>query len=392
MRARASVQAADPAPAASSETAILSTRDLAIGYRGRGEREIIDCGNLEIGRGQFVCLIGPNGSGKSTLLSTLGGLLPPLRGSVQLGGSDIARMSARDRALSVSYVLTESPRPAWITGREIVSLGRYPSSGFLGARSRADDEAVDGAIDAIGARPIAARIFAELSDGERQKLLMARALAQGSPLLLLDEPTMFLDSPTRVETMALLRRVLRSEGRSAVMALHEIDLALDWADELWIADRAEKRLVRGIPEELAMRGEIGTAYSRTAGGGDNDPAEALRRGPDASRHDPGLSVSPSTVIDAIFPRSAAEQAVGSVTITGEGPAAFWAGRLFARLGFTVNGPDPIARAEIENRSGEVSWRLAATGTRSDRILEGQGLRGLESAALGLADDDRETIS
>jgi len=389
VRARASVraraQAADPSPVAASEAALVSAHGLAIGYRVRGGREIIDCGNLELGRGRFVCLIGPNGSGKSTLLSTLGGLMPPLRGSVLLGGSDVARMSARDRALSVSYVLPESPRPAWITGREIVSLGRYPSSGFLGARSSSDDEAVDAAIDAMGARPIAARIFAELSDGERQKLLMARALAQGSPLLLLDEPTMFLDSPTRVETMALLRRVLRSEGRSAVMALHEIDLALDWADELWIADRAGKRLVRGVPEELAMRGEIGAAYGRTAGGGDAGPATAPRRETD----DPS---GPSTVIDAIFPRSAAERPLGSVTVAGEGPAAFWAKRLLARLGFTVNGPDPIARADIDDRSGEVSWRLVATGTRSDGILEGDGLTGLEAAALGLADEDRGTIS
>jgi iron complex transport system ATP-binding protein len=328
-------------------SALLKASGVAVGYSGAHGRELLADIGIEVPRGKFVCLIGPNGSGKSTLLSVLGGLMGALRGTVFIGGKNIGTMGKRERALAVSLVLPESPRPSWISGREVVSLGRYASTGFLGKASAADGAAVDGAIEAMGASPFASRPFAELSDGERQKLLMARAIAQDSPLLLMDEPTMYLDAPARAEAMATLRGIVRGEGRSVVMALHEIDLALDWADELWIASRDERRLVTGLPEELALRGAIGAAYGYP---------------PLRSDEAPGIRGRSLSISELVFPKAAGPTPGKRVRVSGgEGLEAFWTGRLLERTGFSLDEGEAAVRVEILKGEGGPSWRLLTEG-------------------------------
>jgi iron complex transport system ATP-binding protein len=325
-------------------------RGVAVGYAGARGRELLADIDVEVPGGKFVCLIGPNGSGKSTLLSVLGGLMAPLRGTVMLGGKPSAGMGSRERALAVSLVLPESPRPSWISGRDVVSLGRYAWTGFLGKASAADDEAVDGAIGAMGASAFASRPFTELSDGERQKLLMARAVAQGSPLLLMDEPTMYLDAPARAEAMAILRGMVRREGRSVVMALHEIDLALEWADELWIASREGRRLVAGLPEELALKGAVTAAYGFK---------------PPPSARDAGVPDRAASIAELLFPREADVGKRKRIEVSGgEGMEAFWTGRLLERLGFRIDEGEAVARVEILKRNGGPAWRLSPRGPRS----------------------------
>ena len=165
--------------------------------------------NLTVEPGELVCLLGPNGIGKSTLMRTLARMQPALWGSVELGGTALESLSASDLARRLGVVLTERVAVESLRARQIVELGRYPHSGWLGSLTDRDHEVVSWAIDAVGANHLADRDFARMSDGERQRVMVARALAQEPVLLVLDEPTAFLDVPSRVELMGLLRRLTR---------------------------------------------------------------------------------------------------------------------------------------------------------------------------------------
>src|SRR5690606_32331951 len=162
--------------------------------------------------------------------------LKPLAGQVNLAGRDLYALTALERARSVAVVLTERVNPGLMTGWGLVALGRAPHTGFMGALSPADERAVQDAVEAVGALSLADRPIVELSDGERQKLMIARALAQETPLILLDEPTAFLDASRRVEILTLLRDLARDVGRAVIASTHEVHLALELADRLWLMD------------------------------------------------------------------------------------------------------------------------------------------------------------
>jgi iron complex transport system ATP-binding protein len=349
---------------------LLSCQGLDIGFKGKGGRTVLRDARIDLRGGSLVCLIGPNGSGKSTLLNVLGGLQPPLRGRVLIGGQDIAGMGSLERARAVSMVLAESPRPAWTSGREVVALGRYAHTGFFGRPTASDGEAVERAIRAMGAEELAGRDFFRLSDGERQKLLMARAIAQESPLLLMDEPTMYLDAPSRRESLGLLRRLAREEGRAIVIALHEIDLALEYGDELWIVSQAEKRLIRGLPEALALRGEISLAF------GLPHAAASL-----SSEH-----ASPSEIL---FPEGALATPIGSLGLNGpDGPVLYWTRKLIKRLGFLEARSGADAVIEITgDAETPPRWTLAPGERHSIDIgMDGRSCASIEELAqilLGL---------
>ena len=188
---------------------ILQTCDLCIGYAPKRRPRIAVAADLgvELLKGELVCLLGPNGAGKSTLMRTLAGLQKPLSGEVLLEGRDLHGLSESERARLLGLVLTERVDVGNLSAYALVALGRYPYTGWDGRLSAADEEVVRWAIDAVGARDLAGRSVGELSDGERQKVMIARALAQEPAVLLLDEPTAFLDLPRRVEIVQLLRRL-----------------------------------------------------------------------------------------------------------------------------------------------------------------------------------------
>ncbi len=350
---------------------LLEARGLDIGFKGVSGRRILEGVNLSLPSGRLVCLIGPNGSGKSSLLNTLGGLSEPLGGRIMVAGRDLARLSARERARLVSLVLPESPRPAWMRGRELVGLGRQPHTGFSGRLGPEDRRAVDEAIQLAGAGDLAERTFAELSDGERQRLLMARAIAQDCPILIMDEPTMYLDAPARVQALRLLKRLCRQRGRACVVALHEVDLALDWADELWIAQSRDRRLVRGLPEELALRGDIGAAYGQA-------PQDLLRA---------RKGMAP---MEALFPPLRDDATRGSAALSGDGPAAFWTRRLLLRLGFSLDAPDARLRIDLVESAESPAWRLSGPGATGSAAREGSGLASLARALAELGDGLADT--
>jgi len=206
-----------------------------------------------------VCLLGPNGIGKSTLLRTLARMQPALWGSIELGGSDLRSITDIALARRLGVVLTERVVVESLPVRRIVELGRYPHSGWFGRITDRDRAAVDWAIDAVGARHLAARDFNRLSDGERQRVMIARALAQEPVLLVLDEPTAFLDVPSRVELMGLLRRLTREGPLAVVVSTHDLELALRTADVIWLVMPGGE-LATGAPEDVVLTGALGQAF------------------------------------------------------------------------------------------------------------------------------------
>ncbi len=222
---------------------VVRMHNVTIGYRNKVVGEGLDgC----IRRGELTCLIGSNGLGKSTLLRTLAGFQPPLAGQVTWhdGGTwrSLQAMTKAQLATLVSVVLTERPDVQHMTVGEVVGLGRMPYTGFFGTLSSADQKVVEEALSLVGISDFASRMIDALSDGERQKVMIAKALAQQTPVILLDEPTAFLDYPSKVEMMKLLSRLATETGKAILLSTHDLQLALQLADRLLTIDRGLREM------------------------------------------------------------------------------------------------------------------------------------------------------
>lgn len=335
---------------AGSPAPVLRAENLAIGYRlsRRGERVVASGLDVEIQAGEMVCLLGPNGAGKSTLMRTLAGLQPALAGRVWLDGKPQDALSAAERARLLSIVLTDRVDVGNLSAFGLVSLGRHPYTRWSGSLSAEDLAAVRLALDAVGAVPLAHRPLLELSDGERQKVMIARALAQEPKLILLDEPTAFLDLPRRVEMMGVLRGLARQSGRAILLSTHDLDLALRSADQLWLLG-GTGRIHRGAPEDLVLSGAFERAFA-----------------------------SERVNFDAFsgsfhIPRAAA----GVVHLYGEGLARRWTERGLEREGFCVDGDRAgLPSAEIFIDPHAFRWRLRQDGTDESYETIGALLRAL----------------
>ena len=243
---------------------VIETRSLSIGYTGRGSRHTVHSGlDLQLYPGELTCLLGRNGAGKSTLLKTLCGLLAPLDGEVRIDGRSLRDYSPEQLSARVGVVLTERTQAGGISVYDLVSLGRYPHTGFFGTLREKDHAAVRAALEAVGIAHKAENHVAELSDGERQKAFIAKALAQECPIILLDEPTAFLDVTSRLETMLSLRSLAHDQGKAVLLSTHDLDTALQTADRLWLlpaispeAGTSAKKLICGAPDELVADGSL----------------------------------------------------------------------------------------------------------------------------------------
>ncbi len=208
---------------------VLTCEGLCVGYNGK---TVLADLNLTFETGQFISLLGPNGAGKTTLLRTLSRHLEPLGGRIKVLGRPLAELTAMELARFMAVVLTDKVSPPLFSVFEFVALGRYPHTDFLGRLKPADHAVVQNALTAVHAHDLAQRPFADLSDGERQKVLVARALAQQPRLLLLDEPTIHLDLKHRVEVLAILRDLCRTQGITVVASLHDVDVAAKVSDRV----------------------------------------------------------------------------------------------------------------------------------------------------------------
>lgn len=230
--------------------------DLAVGYPSRrgGRRTVASGINAEALPGQLTCLIGRNGTGKTTLLRTIARFLPALAGRVELCGRDASQYGRTPMARTLSVVLTDRVYADEATVRQVVALGRVPYTGFWGSLSAADRAAVDRAMHLAGVESLAERRFASLSDGERQRVMVAKALAQEAKVMLLDEPAAHLDYPSRVELTMLLRRIAADTGATVLLSTHDLEVALGAAHRLWVTH--DGGMSQGTPQSIAADGTL----------------------------------------------------------------------------------------------------------------------------------------
>ncbi len=244
---------------------------LSIGYRQRHHQRTVAedlCAHLQ--GGQLTCLIGANGTGKSTLLKTMAGVLPPLTGSILIKEREddgeekqerLDSLSTRQLARKVSVVLTSGDEPFNLTTEETIALGRSPYTGFWGTLAPQDQAVVDEAICQTGIADLRNRSVPSLSDGERQKVMIAKALAQQTPIIYLDEPTAFLDYPSKVELLQLLCRLAHTLDKTILLSTHDVELTLQLADCLWLMQDSGK-LITGTPREMADSGALSSFLER----------------------------------------------------------------------------------------------------------------------------------
>jgi len=240
---------------------IVSINNLSVGYTtGKDEKVVLSGLNLQLQQASLTCLLGPNGSGKSTLIRTLTQIQKPLNGNVKLDELDLTTYSAKQLSKKVSLVLTDRTAPGNLTAYALVSLGRFPYTSWMGNLSGHDKELIVHAMEQTGTLPFANRHIGELSDGERQKVMIARALVQDTDIIFLDEPTAHLDLPNRIEIFHLLRELAHQSGRAILLSTHEMDMAISHADKLWLVD--EGGIQAGLPEDLVLSGALEKAFIR----------------------------------------------------------------------------------------------------------------------------------
>ena len=243
---------------------------LSIGYKGEKGLKTVACDiDATIHQGELTCLLGANGVGKSTLLRTLSAFQPQLGGSILINGQEIRTYTPKQLSRLIGVVLTEKPEVRNMSVRELVSLGRSPYTGFWGNCSKEDRQIVDEALQQVGITTLGDRMVDTLSDGERQKVMIAKALAQQTPIIYLDEPTAFLDFPSKVEVMMLLRRISQESQKTIFLSTHDLELALQVADRIWLME-GDEGLSIGTPEELARSGKLKRFTERKGIHFDND--------------------------------------------------------------------------------------------------------------------------
>jgi iron complex transport system ATP-binding protein len=314
---------------------LLEANNLGVGYPVKGGRKTVADGiNFRLEGGEFICLLGPNGAGKSTLLRTLAAIQPPLSGSIGICGEDSRTLTAGKRARSLGLVLTERMETGSLTVRELAALGRAPYTGRLGRLSEDDEAVVSWALDAAGSASLALRKVAELSDGEKQKAMIARVLAQETPVILLDEPTAHLDLPNRVGIMRLLKNLARETRKAILLSTHESDLALQAADQVWLMD-PEGGMKMGAPEDLVLDGTFAACFGKSG-----------------------------FIFDMATGAFRFKEPEGEVVeLIGAGPSAFWTCRALERNGFRVGGSFEAGRRVriVEKSPGSRHWHCEAGG-------------------------------
>jgi len=239
---------------------ILSAQQLSIGYKSKSHNNVIaDNINLDLKERKLIALIGANGIGKSTLLRTLTGIQKPLAGKILLNNKDLAGYSAPLLAQNLSIVLTESLPPSNLTVYELVALGRQPYTNWLGTLSPEDNEQVLNALEMTQIAHLAGKKHFEISDGQLQKVLIARALAQDTPLIILDEPTTHLDLLHKVSLLKLLKKLTAETDKSILYSTHDLDLALQLSDEIIVI--TQDSLIQDTPHNLISGNVLNTLFN-----------------------------------------------------------------------------------------------------------------------------------
>ena len=219
-------------------TEICKISDLSIGYSS--VKAIISDINLSVKKNCLISLIGPNGCGKSTLIKSLCGLHPILDGEISINGKSINKYSTKELSMLLSFVLSEKIDSGKLTVYDIISIGRHNYSNWWGTLDDGDKQIIERVLKIMNLESLANRFYFELSDGERQRVMIAKSLAQDTPIIILDEPTSHLDLPNRIDIFRLLKEIVSQENKSIILSTHELDLALTYSDKLWIINTQSK--------------------------------------------------------------------------------------------------------------------------------------------------------
>ncbi len=239
----------------------FSTQQLTVGYDGVPLIKDIE---INIEKGEIVTLIGPNGSGKSTILKSITRQLKTIAGTVEIGGEELKKISYKNLSTKLAVVLTERMKPELMTCRDIVATGRYPYTGRLGILSAEDEVQVEEAMKAVHALDLASRDFNAISDGQRQRVLLARAICQDPEIIILDEPTSFLDIRHKLQLLSILRGMAKKKGITVIMSLHEIDLAQKISDKI-VCVKGDHISRFGAPEDIFDSETVRNLYSLDQG-------------------------------------------------------------------------------------------------------------------------------
>jgi len=240
----------------------LTTSNLSIGYsQNQKTKTVAEKINISLQHGKLTCLMGPNGIGKSTLIKTLTGVLPPISGAVAIGAQNINTLNHLQKAQTIAVVLTEKPSAGYMNVRDLISLGRFPYTNWQNSFSDKDEEIVNNAIQAVGLSDQSNRPLGELSDGNFQKAIIGRALAQDTAVLILDEPTIHLDVNNKTIIIKLLRKLSKEANKAILLSTHDLELAMSFADKLWLF--SENEIIEGLPEDLALNGSIYNVFSES---------------------------------------------------------------------------------------------------------------------------------
>lgn len=340
---------------------ILDLKNLTTGYKSRTSKTVVTSNiNAELYRGELVCLIGPNGAGKSTLMRTISGSQKPIEGEVFLDGVDIYSIPAKSLAKKLSVVLTERVNAGMLSAYEVIALGRYPHTNWSGKLNDEDHRIIREAIEMTGAQELVQRSLSELSDGERQKIMIARAFAQEPEMMILDEVTAFLDLPRRVEIMKLLRNMASESGKSILLSTHDMDLALRGSDRIWLLPK-DGSLHIGSPEDLVLNGSFEAAFESEGINFDKQ--------------------SGSFNIHNEYKKS--------VALKGEGHNSFWTERALLRNGISVDPNAPV-QVTAETLIDKYQWSISSTNHNSQYESIYDLIRGL--SFLGLEKDNNTVMS
>jgi len=316
---------------------IAETSDLAIGYIARRKvKTVMQHLSLQARTGELVALIGRNGSGKSTLLRTLVGLQPALSGKVILQGKELNTIGSSRLPRIVSFASTEPMAIRNIRVRDVIALGRFPFTNWIGTVTPEDEEAVNKAIDATGLMQLAGQSIDNISDGERQRTLIARSLAQDTGLLVMDEPTAFLDLPSRYSIVSLLRQLTRERDKCVIYSTHDLDTAINEADRIWLM--TEEGIAEGAPEDLILSGAVARAFES-----------------------PLLSFSKS---EGTFSFIRGRQT--GVALEGKGLAARLTEKALGREGYRIDPEAPL-KVTVSVTSGGNEW-IVSDGLEKTRCL------------------------
>lgn len=241
---------------------LLKADQVTIGYKQHGGAlSVAENLSFEMQTSQFICLAGPNGAGKSTLLRTLAGFQPLLAGTLFIGQRKLTAITPRELSQLLSIVLTDRPQLYRMSVFDVVAMGCQPYTGFFGRLDRNHKKQVYQALEQTGITQLKNRLFEELSDGERQKCMIAKSLAQQTPIILLDEPSAFLDYPAKTDLMALLKQLSRDNEKLIIMSTHDLNLALSWADKLMLLSPFKPFKVY-TPQQLLDSDELAAFFNR----------------------------------------------------------------------------------------------------------------------------------